>query len=99
MDPRTVLMKPCDIDRANVLLETEIVNHGPIDTTSETAQTITSVPSVQPSSLWDVIQERSMSKSVSNESPISLIKNEVKFFYLKYNKLQVMSYLYFIFIY
>jgi len=82
MDPRfkTVIMEPCDVDRANILLETEIVNHGPIDTTSEIAQTIASVPSVQPSSLWDVIQERSMSTSVSNESPISLIKNEVRFF-------------------
>jgi len=82
MDPRfkTVIMEPCDVDRANILLETEILNHGPIDTTSEIAQTIASVPSVQPSSLWDVIQERSMSTSVSNESPISLIKNEVRFF-------------------
>lgn len=71
IDPRfkTILMAPQEVEKVNLLLNVEVENLRPAINTLEIIKTTTpcSTVSASTNSLWDILHERSLTTSVSNE--------------------------------
>lgn len=65
----------------------EVTNHNKLDNNTEMAQTNSQVLWIQTNSFLKILQKQSMSTTVNNESPISLIKKEGRMIFIFNSKI------------